>query len=112
MSALTDGVVLRWSGEHGWGVLRSEEVPGEVWAHFSAIRSRGYQTLEPGTRVRFSWEEAHQDGFAFRAVEVFPEGTPTQTSPPDPADASAAFQTSLVIEFDRDPPPHGPQHLA
>jgi cold shock protein len=100
MSVLSNGVVVRWSDEHGWGVLRSDDVPGDVWAHFSAVKGPGYQTLQPGSRVRFSWEEARQDEFAFRAVEVFAGDAPAESAPSEPTGSSAAFRSSLVIEFD------------
>ncbi|MCO5992022.1 hypothetical protein [Actinoallomurus rhizosphaericola] len=67
------GQVVSWDAEAGWGVLTSPEVPGEVWAHFSAIRLAdpgGYRVLCPRESVLFTWEEADQDGYSFRAVEV------------------------------------------
>jgi CspA family cold shock protein len=99
MTVSSDGVVLTWNDEHGWGILRSEDVPGDVWVHFSAVR--GGASLEPGSRVRFRWEEASQDGFAFRAVEVFPAEAPDGT-PPEPSGPANAYHSSLVIDFDSD----------
>ncbi len=67
------GHVVSWDEEQGWGVLASPDVPGEVWAHFSAVRSPdpgAYRALAPGEPVLFTWEEAEQDGHAFRAIEV------------------------------------------
>lgn len=67
------GRVVSWDDEAGWGVLTSPEVPGEVWAHFSAIRLAdpgGHRGLRPRDSVLFTWEETDQDGYSFRAVEV------------------------------------------
>jgi cold shock CspA family protein len=67
------GQVKSWNDEEGWGVLVSPEAPGEVWAHFSALRlpdPGAYRELPPGEPVAFIWEEADQDGYSYRAVEV------------------------------------------
>jgi cold shock protein len=34
------------------------------------IEGEGYRTLSPGDAVEFDYEEAEQDGFAFRATRV------------------------------------------
>ncbi|GAA0329148.1 hypothetical protein NE235_35350 [Actinoallomurus spadix] len=57
-------------------MLASPEVPGEVWAHFSSIRLAdpgGFRALSPRDSVLFTWEEAEQDGYLFRAVEIHPD---------------------------------------
>ncbi|UJV46740.1 cold-shock protein [Streptomyces sp. AMCC400023] len=67
------GTVRSWDDESGWGVLASPEVPGEVWAHFSAVSTPepgAFASLEPGEAVLFTWEEAEQDGYAYRATRV------------------------------------------
>lgn len=56
------GVVKVWHEELGWGGLSSEEVPGDVWAHFSNIDASGYPSLTAGDRVEFRWlPNSHQD---------------------------------------------------
>lgn len=66
------GTVRSWDAEFGWGVLTSPEVPGEVWAHFSTVRTDPgvFASLDPGEAVLFTWEDAEQDGFSYRAVQV------------------------------------------
>ncbi|WP_329897193.1 cold-shock protein [Streptomyces sp. SP17KL33] len=67
------GTVRSWDDESGWGVLTSPEVPGEIWAHFSAVRTPApgaFASLEPGESVLFTWEKADQDGYAYRATRV------------------------------------------
>jgi CspA family cold shock protein len=67
-----DGVVRSWSNEEGWGVLDSPETPGGCWVHYSNINQEGYRALEPGERIRFTFENVRdQDGYVFRAVEVW-----------------------------------------
>ncbi|MDT0573559.1 cold shock domain-containing protein [Streptomyces sp. DSM 3412] len=67
------GTVRSWDDESGWGVLTSPEVPGEVWAHFSAVSTPepgAFASLEPGESVLFTWEQADQDDYAYRATKV------------------------------------------
>ncbi|MEV0402844.1 cold shock domain-containing protein [Actinoallomurus sp. NPDC050550] len=64
-------------------MLASPEVPGEVWAHFSSIRlpdPDAYRALNAREPVVFTWEEADQDGYAFRAVEVRPASDVTDST--------------------------------
>ncbi|MFD8009061.1 cold-shock protein [Streptomyces sp. NPDC058955] len=64
------GRVLAWHAEEGWGVLTSDAVPDDVWAHFSAIEAEGFRELTVGRRVTFTVEEAEQDAYHWRAVRV------------------------------------------
>lgn len=66
------GTVASWDDEAGWGVLVSPDVPGEVWAHFSDVQAEpgAFASLDPGESVLFTWEEAEQDGYAYRALYV------------------------------------------
>jgi cold shock protein len=71
---VVEGVCVRWSDDEGWGVLRSDDVGSDAFAHFSDLTMDGYHTLEPGSRVRFEVEPYPngQDGFVFRAHDVRP----------------------------------------
>jgi cold shock protein len=66
------GRVRVWHEDDGWGVIDSEETPGGCWAHFSSALVAGYRMLGTGQQVRFTFEVAAQDGYTFRAVEVWP----------------------------------------
>ena len=70
------GVVREWHHADGWGVLDSDETPGGCWAHFSHLRMAGYHQVLPGQPVTFSYEKGPQDGFDFRAVDVWIEASP------------------------------------
>ncbi|HTZ64326.1 MAG TPA: cold shock domain-containing protein [Solirubrobacteraceae bacterium] len=72
------GIVKAWDVDAGWGVLVSDEVPGEVWAHFVHIEGQeGFRELQAGSRVRFDYLEVerrpdgHSDGYAYRATKVW-----------------------------------------
>lgn len=67
------GVVREFHVDSGWGVIDGPAVPGGCWVHFSAIRADGYRQLTAGQRVWFQAEAAEQDGFHFRAAEVWTE---------------------------------------
>jgi cold shock protein len=69
---VTSGRVKWFSDEEGWGALTSDEVPGEIFVHFSHISGEGYRTLEAGERVQFDWEHypPGQDGYYYRATRV------------------------------------------
>lgn len=44
----------------------------------------GYRSLAAGEPVRFAWEPADQDGYAFRAVAVWADGAEVNPDRPDP----------------------------
>ncbi len=94
----TLGTVRVWYDDEGWGVIDSDETPGGCWAHFSDVRMLRAASLRAGDRVRFDWETAHQDGYAFRAQAVWPDdGEPIEpwTSMPGPA-----YSSSLTVTFE------------
>ncbi len=98
------GTVRSWDDESGWGVLASPEVPGEVWAHFSAVHTTdpgAFASLEPGEAVLFTWEEADQDGYSYRALRVRRPGAPETDweSDEDESDGSDAM-SDVHIELD------------
>ncbi|MFZ0088605.1 MAG: cold shock domain-containing protein [Solirubrobacteraceae bacterium] len=66
--------VKSFNDEEGWGVLTSEEVPGDIWVHFSHIEGDGYRELRAGQHVDVDWEHfpAGQDGYVYRARRVRP----------------------------------------
>ncbi|MCO5970947.1 S1 domain-containing protein [Actinoallomurus soli] len=101
------GQVASWDDEAGWGVLTSPEVPGEVWAHFSAIRLAdpgGYRALRPRDAVLFTWEEADQDGYSFRAVEVrrASDVTGSTVRGQDESGDHAGYRSELDLRWDSD----------
>jgi cold shock protein len=96
------GVVVSWLDDEGWGVIDSDATPGGCWVNFSALVMDGYRTLTPGERVSFTYEHAQQDGYSFRACEVWPSGIApgTKITTAAPASADSAYQSRLTITLD------------
>ena len=92
------GIVREYHDDEGWGVLDGPDVPGGCWTHFSAIQSAGYRSLTAGRPVTFEAEPADQDGFAFRAVKVWPGGEAGIPEPPSPP--SDAYTSTLRLTTD------------
>lgn len=67
-SGVAVGTVKFWNAEEGWGVLVSQDLPGDVWVHLTMIRMGGL--LEDGRRVEFAYEVFPQDGCWGRAKWV------------------------------------------
>lgn len=68
------GRVREWHSEEGWGVLVTDALSAPVWAHFSAIEADGYRELTAGQHITFTAEEAQQDEYSRRAVNIWPDG--------------------------------------
>ena len=70
------GVVTWFDVDEGWGVIEAPEVPGGCFVHFANIQMAGYRELQAGQRVRFTFERPGflQDGYAYRALAVWPDG--------------------------------------
>jgi len=68
------GVVEWFDAEEGWGALVAPQVPGGCFVHYSNIQRDGYRVLIAGQQVRFTFEDPGflQDGYAYRAIAVWP----------------------------------------
>jgi cold shock protein len=68
------GIVKWFDEEAGWGELSAHEVPGGCFVHYSNLQAEGYRALRAGQQVRFTFEEPGflQDGYRFRAIDVWP----------------------------------------
>lgn len=94
------GRVRHWHDDEGWGVVDCDAAPGGCWAHCSAVLVDAYPGLEPGQEVFLELETADQDGYAFRALSVWPADREPFRRYTEASDASDAFTSSLTIELD------------
>ncbi|MGX6600646.1 cold shock domain-containing protein [Micromonosporaceae bacterium Da 78-11] len=93
-------VVREWHDDDGWGVLDAPEVPGGCWAGFGQVEVAGYRSLHPGQEVALEWEPASQDGYAYRALRVWPWGAePVEVEPT----SGGAYSSTLTLTFDEPP---------
>jgi CspA family cold shock protein len=73
-AVMARGTVKQWSDDVGWGVIASDQVPGDVWAHAHMIEGDGFQTLKVGDAVEFAWiqmsKPGEQDGYSYRTTSV------------------------------------------
>ena len=69
---MAHGTVKFFKAEKGWGAITSPDLPAgfDAWVHFSVIDMDGFRALEAGDTVEFTYEEARQDSFRFRATHV------------------------------------------
>jgi cold shock CspA family protein len=51
-------------------VLVSDDLDGDIFAHFGAVEGPGCRTLAKGDKVTIDWQQPGQDGCAFRATRV------------------------------------------
>ncbi len=51
------GVVKWFNNSKGYGFIQRDE-GGDVFVHYSAVKSEGYKTLKQGDRVEFEIEES------------------------------------------------------
>ncbi|MEY8462643.1 cold-shock protein [Streptococcus merionis] len=56
---MAQGTVKWFNAEKGFGFITQEE-GADVFAHFSAIQSDGFKTLEEGQKVSFDIEEGQR----------------------------------------------------
>ncbi|GIE96930.1 cold-shock protein [Paractinoplanes rishiriensis] len=54
---MASGTVKWFNGDKGFGFITQDGGGGDVFAHFSAIATSGYRTLEENQRVEFDIEQ-------------------------------------------------------
>lgn len=94
-------MVRTWQPDEGWGVIDSPDTPGGCWAHFSSVLVPGYRALAAGQSVTFEYESAEQDGYHFRAIEVWPAGQSPDRSRHEITGPSDAYRSSLTVAFEQ-----------
>jgi CspA family cold shock protein len=54
---MTTGVVKWFNAEKGFGFIAPDDGSADVFAHFSAINSGGFRSLEENQRVQFEVQQ-------------------------------------------------------
>lgn len=64
------GKVKWFNAEKGFGFIEKNDGGGDVFVHFSAIRSEGFKTLEEGQTVEFDVVEGTRGPQAANVVRI------------------------------------------
>ena len=64
------GQVKWFSNEKGFGFIESKNFDGDVFVHYSAIKSEGYKSLEENERVQFEAERGPKGWSATHVVSM------------------------------------------
>ena len=57
---MTTGIVKWFNGDKGYGFITPDDGSADVFAHFSAIQSSGYRSLEEFQKVEFDVTEGQK----------------------------------------------------
>ena len=57
---MTTGIVKWFNGDKGYGFITPDDGTADVFAHFSAIQSSGYRSLEEYQKVEFDVTEGQK----------------------------------------------------
>ena len=57
---MTTGIVKWFNGDKGYGFITPDDGTADVLAHFSAIQSSGYRSLEENQKVEFDVTEGQK----------------------------------------------------
>ncbi len=93
----TSGVVRVWHSDEGWGVIDSHDTPGGCWAGFSSVLVPGHRALRAGQSVTLTYEPAEQDGYLFRAVEVWPSDEEPFRTDGGTAGETGGYRSAIAI---------------
>lgn len=66
---MAQGTVKWFNAEKGFGFISTENGQ-DVFAHFSAIQTNGFKTLEEGQKVEFDVEEGQRDPQAVNITKL------------------------------------------
>ena len=67
---MNKGTVKWFNAQKGYGFITNESTGEDVFVHFSAIVSDGYNTLEEGQKVTFDIEQDPKNSKKLRAANV------------------------------------------
>ena len=102
------GRVRAWHDEDGWGGHRLRGQPGRVLGALLGRLHDWFRTLEPGQAVTFTFEAGEQDGYHFRAVQVWSRWRPEVVTDIGKSGPDVGYQSKLHLDDDAEGAPPGP----
>lgn len=66
---MATGIVKWFNAEKGFGFIQPDDGSADVFAHFSAINSTGYRSLDEGDKVEYDVEQG-QKGLQASNIQV------------------------------------------
>lgn len=79
---LMTGTVRRFDNARGYGFIRVEGIPEDIFVHQQSIKMSGFRTLSDGDVVRFRISRDQKGWKARDVVKVSPETAPTPSPAP------------------------------
>lgn len=67
---MPQGTVKWFNSSKGYGFIQSEEIPDDVFVHYSVIEGEGYKSLNEGESVEFEVTEGPKGPQATRVVRT------------------------------------------
>lgn len=78
MSQVMTGSVRKFDDAKGYGFIRADGVPEDIFVYQTAIKMEGYRTLSPGDVVQFKLSRGEK---GFKAEEVTRVGVTPPAAP-------------------------------
>ncbi len=75
---MLNGVVKRFDDQRGFGFIRTEGIPEDIFVHHTAIKMQGFRTLQTGDTVEF---RIQRDDKGLKAVDVTRIDKPAEVTP-------------------------------
>ena len=67
---LLQGTVKWFNSSKGYGFIKSDEIPDDVFVHYSVIEGEGYKSLNEGESVQFEVTEGPKGPQATKVVKA------------------------------------------
>ena len=67
---MSQGTVIWFNSEKGYGFIAGDEGGDDVFVHYSAIKADGYRSLKEGQKVSYETETDPKNPNKLRAINV------------------------------------------
>ena len=67
---MAKGIVKWFNDAKGYGFIRAEEEPGDIFVHYSSVEGDGFRSLSEGQAVEFDVEQGPKGPQAVRVRAI------------------------------------------